>query len=255
MRACRSDDPLSRLQRPLDDCRIRAEAPDPQRMADERHLRRPAHVVFGREVAAQRDAHAQDAKKVVLDEVAPQTFRLSFGDLARPGTDEGDHRRHRLERRRRRVPLLHVKRVGNRLGHTRGHQRSVGRDDDRPTETRRSGSAYGNGLKSTRSSAAKSAVEAPRPSASTRMAASANAGPAPPRAPGEVRVLPQRVPPLGDPDAAHRLARVQYVAQTPPRGGLVHAVVFRAHRHVRLELLAHLLVRWSLAEPVSCISS
>jgi hypothetical protein len=95
----------------LDDSRIRAEAPDPQRMADERDLGRPAHVVLGRKVAAQRDARAQDAKKVVLDEVAPQAFRLSFGDLARPGTDEGDHRRHRLERRRRRVPLLHVERV------------------------------------------------------------------------------------------------------------------------------------------------
>ena len=46
----------------------------------------------------------------------------------------------------------------------------------RPTETRRSGSAYGSGLKSTRSSAAKSAVEAPRPSASTRMAPSAKPG-------------------------------------------------------------------------------
>ena len=83
------------------------------------------------------------------------------------------------------------------------------------------------------------------------MAASANAGLAPPRAPGEVRVLPQRVPPLGDPDAAHRLARVQHVAEAPPRGGLVHAVVLGAHRHVRLELLPHLVVGWSSAEPAA----
>ena len=71
----------------------------------------------------------------------------------------------------------------------------------------------------------------------------------PPRAPGEVRVLPQRVPPLGDPDAAYRLARPQHVAETTARRSLVHAVVFRAHRDVGLELLAHLVVGWSSAEP------
>ena len=86
MRTCSSDGPLFETQRPIDDSRIRAEAPDPQRMADERDLRRPAHVVLGREVAAQRDAHAQDAQKVVLDELAPQPFRLSLGDLAIPDT-------------------------------------------------------------------------------------------------------------------------------------------------------------------------
>ena len=60
-------------------------------------------------------------KKVVLDAVAPQAFRLALGDLARPG--DGAHRRHRLERRRRRVPLLHVEPVGHRLGLAREHER------------------------------------------------------------------------------------------------------------------------------------
>src|SRR5215510_16180487 len=63
-----------------------------------------------------------------------------------------------------------------------------------------------------------------------------------------MRVLSQRVPPRGDPDAAHRLARVQHVAETTPRGGLVHAIVLGAHCDVRLELLAHLVVRWPSAK-------
>ena len=83
----------------------------------------------------------------------------------------GIHGRHRLERRRGRVPHLHVALVGHALDRAES-----GQDVTSPTETRRSGSAYGSGLKSTRSSAAKSAVEAPRPSPSTRMAASANPG-------------------------------------------------------------------------------
>src|SRR5262245_21600532 len=66
-----------------------------------------------------------------------------------------------------------------------------------------------------------------------------------------MRVLSQRVPPRGDPDAAHRLARVQHVAETTPRDGLVHSVVLRAHCDVRLELLAHLVVGWSSPEPAA----
>ena len=93
-------------QRPIDHSRIGAVAPDPQPMADERHRRRPAHVVFGRKVTAQRDAHAQHAQKVVLD--AARTARppavLRRSCTSGTATD----RRHRLERRRRRLPLLHV---------------------------------------------------------------------------------------------------------------------------------------------------
>ena len=74
----------------------------------------------------------------MLDLVAPQAFRLSLGDLAGPGTDEGHHRRHRLERRRRScsTPARRTCRTidsvwpGNASGTVM-----------RPTETRRSGSA------------------------------------------------------------------------------------------------------------------
>jgi hypothetical protein len=57
-----------------------------------------------------------------------------------------------------------------------------------------------------------------------------------------VRILSQCVRPLGDPDAAHRLARVQHVAEATTRGGLVYSIVLGAHREVRLELFAHLIV-------------
>jgi hypothetical protein len=93
-RTCRSNPARSRLSVRLTTPRVCAETPDPQRVADEPDPRRPAYVVLGLEVTAQRDTHAQDPQKVVLEEVAPQALWLSLGELARPGADEGDHRRH-----------------------------------------------------------------------------------------------------------------------------------------------------------------
>ena len=99
-------------QRASDGSRMRTIAAHPQSVADESDAGRSPHVVLWHEVAAQRDAHAQHAKEGVVDGPAPHAFRPFLGDVARPCI----HRRHRLERRRSRVPHLHVGLVEHRLG-------------------------------------------------------------------------------------------------------------------------------------------
>jgi hypothetical protein len=64
-----------------------------------------------------------------------------------------------------------------------------------------------------------------------------------------VCILSQRIPPLRDPDASHRLTCVQHVAETPARRGFIHTVVFGAHRDVRRELLQHFIVGRPPPEP------
>ena len=61
-----------------------------------------------------RDAHAQHAKKVGVD--AARTAARSGCSSAMSHVAGAARRRHRLERRRRRVPHLHVELVDHRLG-------------------------------------------------------------------------------------------------------------------------------------------
>ena len=228
-------------QRATDCVWIGAEAADPERVADQRHHGPPAHVVLRDEVTPSGNPYAKHAKKVGFHSGARQRLGLLVGDTARPGTGRCGHG---FERRRRCVPYLHVASVlhPQRGRFARVRDQQPDRDESIGLGVRQRPEQHGveRGEERRRGAEAESQHEDGR---------QRERGPASPRPPGEVRVLSQRIPPLGDPDAAHRLARLQRVAQPSPRRRVVQAIVLGAHRHVRLELLPHLVVGWSSAEP------
>jgi hypothetical protein len=228
----------------VDGACIRAEAPGPDLVADDRDRRHATHVILGREIAAQGDPHAKRLKEVAFDRGTPQTLGLLPGDVARVAhAGRGGHGEERL---RRRFPTLCVLAGGEEYWALALDRRKRHAQVHQPI-----GIAVGQRAEQNPVKRAEHRGGGAKPQGEHQPDAQREARLAPPRPQGEMHVLSQCVPPFGDPDAAHRLARVQQVAETPPRGGLVHAIVLGAHRDVRLEFFPHLIVRWTSSEPVA----